>query len=52
MVLRFLGVVFAALCLVGLGFHMNGERWVAITFYTGCGAIVVGIIVAVFRRYW
>jgi len=50
--LRFLGVIFFVLIIVGISLHMKGQTWVALAFYIGCGAILIGIIVKMIRRYW
>ena len=52
MVLKFLGLVALVVTLVVLGLHKDGHVWVAAIFYSGCGAIVIGLIAAAVRRYF
>jgi hypothetical protein len=49
---RAMGVLFFILIVIGLSLHLKGDTWVALTFYTGCVAILVGIVIKMIRRYW
>ncbi len=43
--LRFLGAAFLVLLVLGAAFPVGGAFNIAILFFGGCGAIVVGLIV-------
>lgn len=50
--LRFLGMIFLAVLVIGKVFDLSGEVTVAVLFYSGCAGILLVWAAWIMRRHW